>query len=283
LIAGSISPIFGAPLLLVQGEERILVAADLHLGLEYELWLGGISIPSQTEKILATLLGFLEEIKPDRLLLLGDIKHNVPRTSWQEKREVPEFLRSLCDRAVVEIVPGNHDSNLADMAPQGTRVRSSSGFVLDGVGYFHGHTWPDEKVLRAKSLVTGHLHPAIRLFDPLGHSFSRPVWARARLFSHAVEEHYGFSGESEIVVAPAFNGLCGGLPLNEPVEEMRGPLMAMADWDRACLYLLDGTNLGTLAEIKRTQRNIKKSARIIAAAYDDTAHDDTHKNEGDCQ
>ena len=144
-----ITPVFDAPLLLVEGDERVLVAADLHLGLEHELWLGGVSIPSQTEKILARLLGFLAEIKPDRLLLLGDIKHNVPKTSWQEKREIPEFLRRLCARAIVEIVPGNHDSNLADMAPLGVRVRPSSGFVLDGVGYFHGHTWPDEKVMRA--------------------------------------------------------------------------------------------------------------------------------------
>jgi uncharacterized protein len=256
-----ILPVFDAPLLLAEGDERVLVVADLHLGLEHELWLGGVSIPSQTEKILAGLLGFLAEIKPDRLLLLGDIKHNVPRTSWQEKREIPEFLRRLCDRVMVEIVPGNHDSNLADMAPLGVRVRSSSGFVLDGVGYFHGHTWPDEKVMRAKALVTGHLHPAIRLVDPLGHSSSRPVWAKTRLLSRAVQEHYGFAGESEIVIAPAFNHLCGGLPLNEPVEEMRGPLLAMADWENARLYLLDGTDLGTLAEIKSGAKSAQQSRK----------------------
>ncbi len=249
-----ISPVFDAPLLLAEGEERVLVAADLHLGLEHELWLGGVSIPSQTEKILARLLAFLAEIKPDRLLLLGDIKHNVPRTSWQEKREIPEFLRRLCARLPVEIVPGNHDSNLADMAPQGARLRPSSGFVLDGVGYFHGHTWPDEKVVRAKSLVAGHLHPAIRLPDPVGRSPSRPVWARTRLMSAAVEEHYGFAAEGEIIIAPAFNMLCGGLPLNEPVEDLRGPLLAMADIEQARLYLLDGTDLGLLAEIKAAQR-----------------------------
>ena len=87
-----ISPVFDAPLLLVEGKERVLVAADLHLGLEHELWLGGVSIPSQTEKILARLQGYVAEIKPDRLLLLGDLKHNVPKTSWQEKREIPGFL-----------------------------------------------------------------------------------------------------------------------------------------------------------------------------------------------
>jgi putative SbcD/Mre11-related phosphoesterase len=249
-----ISPVFDAPLLLAEGEERVLVAADLHLGLEHELLLGGVSIPSQTEKILARLLAFLAEIKPDRLLLLGDVKHNVPRTSWQEKREIPEFLRRLCARLPVEIVPGNHDSNLADMAPQGARLRPSSGFVLDGVGYFHGHTWPDEKVVRAKSLVAGHLHPALRLPDPVGRSPSLPVWARTRLMSAAVEEHYGFAAEGEIIIAPAFNMLCGGLPLNEPVEDLRGPLLAMADIEQARLYLLDGTDLGLLAEIKAAQR-----------------------------
>lgn len=261
-----IAPVFDAPLLLVEGDERILVATDLHLGLEHELWLGGVSIPSQTEKILGALLGFLTETKPDRLLLLGDIKHNVPRTSWQEKREIPEFLRRLCDRVSVEIVPGNHDSNLADMAPMGARVRPSSGFVLDGVGYFHGHTWPDEKVMRAKSLVAGHLHPAIRLPDPLGRSSSRCVWVKTRLLSCAVQEHYGFAMDNEIIIVPAFNHLCGGLPLNEPVEEMRGPLLAMTDWENARLYLLDGADLGTLAEIKAAQRKPSIAARIIANA-----------------
>ena len=261
-----ISPVFDAPLLLVEGEKRVLVAADLHLGLEHELWLGGVSIPSQTDKILAQLLGFLAEIKPDRLLLLGDIKHNVPRTSWQEKREIPEFLRRLSAQVLVEIVPGNHDSNLADMAPPGVRVRPSSGFVLDNVGYFHGHTWPDEKVMRAKALVAGHLHPAVRLPDPLGRSPSRPVWAKTRLVGRAVQEHYGFARDSEIIIAPAFNILCGGLPLNEPVEEMRGPLLTIADWDGARLYLLDATNLGTLAEIKAVQRKPSEAIRIIANA-----------------
>jgi uncharacterized protein len=249
-----ILPVFDAPLILAEGEERVLVAADLHLGLEYELWQGGVCIPSQTEKILAALSGFLAEIKPDRLLLLGDIKHNVPRTSWQEKREIPKFLRELCAQVIVEIVPGNHDSNLADMAPLGVRMRPSSGFVLDGVGYFHGHTWPDEKVMRADSLVAGHLHPAVRLHDHLGNSPSRPVWAKTRLLSEAVQEHYGFAMDSEIIIAPAFNILCGGLPLNEPVDDLRGPLLAMADWEGARLYLLDGTDIGTLAEIKAAQR-----------------------------
>jgi len=249
-----ISPVFGTPLLLVEGRERVLVAADLHLGLEYELWLCGVSIPSQTERILERLQNQIAKIEPDRLLLLGDIKHNVPKTSWQERKEIPNFLGRLSEKLMVDIVPGNHDSNLADMAPLGVRMRPSSGFVLDGVGYFHGHTWPDEGIMRADLLVAAHLHPALRLKDPLGCSLTRSIWARAPLLPSAVQKQYGFAHEAEIVIAPAFNDLCGGLPLNEPCEEPRGPLLTLTDLDRTRVYLLDGTDLGLLQEIKAAQK-----------------------------
>lgn len=249
-----ISPIFDTTLLLVEGKERILVAADLHLGLEHELWMGGVSIPSQTEKILARLQEYVAQIVPDRLLLLGDLKHNVPKTSWQERREIPDFLRRLSATVKVEIVPGNHDNNLADMAPLGIRVRPSSGFVLDGVGYFHGHTWPDEKIMHADQLVAGHLHPAVRLKDPLGYSLTRSVWVRAPLLPEPVQGHYGFASDAEIIIMPAFNDLCGGLPLNEPCDDLRGPLLTMVDCEHARLYLRDGTDLGRLEEIKAAQK-----------------------------
>ena len=248
--AYSIAPVFGAPLLLAEGKERLLIASDLHLGLEHELWLGGVSIPSQTKKILALLKGYLDMTMPDRLLILGDLKHNVPKTSWQERREVPDFLRQLSAQVRVDIVSGNHDSNLADMAPLGVRVHPSTGIVREGRGYFHGHTWPEEKVVRSGFMVAAHLHPAVRLKDPLGNFQTHPVWARAPIQSEVVEEHYGFASSGEIIIMPAFNPLCGGLALNEPAEDMRGPLLAMANMEHARLYLLDGTDLGLLAEIK---------------------------------
>jgi len=248
-----ISPVCNAPLLLAEGDEKVLVASDLHLGLEHELQLCGISIPSQTEKILLRLLEFIDRIKPERMVLLGDVKHNIPGTSWQEKREVPRFLSRLASRLAVDVVPGNHDGDLADMAPVGVQVRPSSGFMLDGVGYFHGHSWPEEKILSAGLLVAGHLHPAVSLPDPLSRPTTRPVWARSRLLIEEVRSRYGLATENEIIVIPAFNFLCGGLPLNLPVEDVRGPLLSLVDWEVARLFLLDGTELGSLAGIKAAQ------------------------------
>jgi uncharacterized protein len=252
--APSISPVFDTPLLQVEGETRVLVAADLHLGLEYELWLCGVSIPSQTEKILECLKGHLKEISPDRLLLLGDVKHNVPRTSWQERREIPYFLKALSKEVKVEIIPGNHDAGLADLATMGTRVRSATGLVLDDIGYFHGHAWPEKSILEAKTIVAGHLHPGVRLKEPVGHPLTKRVWVRTPLKEKPLQEQYGVEiSAPEMIVVPAFNDLCRGLPLNEPIEDERGPLPKIIDLEASRLYLLDGTDLGKLSRIKSTQ------------------------------
>ena len=246
-----VNPVFGTPLLVVERKLKVLVAADIHLGLEHELWLCGVSIPSRTDRLLEQLKGILLEVDPDRLVLLGDTKHNVPRTSWQEQKEVPSFLESLSKEVQVDLVPGNHDGGLADLAPPGTRVMPSSGYVLDGVGYFHGHTWPDPKLFSSDILVAGHIHPAIKLRDSLGHSVNRPVWARAPLKADAVEAQYRqLLPLPEILIVPAYNDLFGGLPLNEPGEDERGPILTMTDMDRARIYLLDGTDLGILGTIK---------------------------------
>jgi uncharacterized protein len=246
-----VTPIFNTPLLLMERTLKVLVVADIHLGLEYELWQCGVSIPSQTKRLQEQLLRMLEEIDPDRLVLLGDIKHNVPKTSWQEKQEVPFFLKSLSKEVNVDLVLGNHDAGLANLAPPGTKVQPSSGYILDGVGYFHGHTWPDADLFNCNMLVAGHIHPAVRLRDPLGHNITRPVWIRAPVFPAAVDAHYKRKLPApEMIIIPAFNDLCGGLSLNEPKENEDGPVLTLACLDQARVYLLDGTDLGYLGSIK---------------------------------
>ena len=111
------------PALLVEGGERLLVASDLHLGIEYELAKMGINIPFQTERYLGELLGLVREHRPDRLVLLGDVKHGVPITSFQEKREIPLFFNALLDEVdQVDVARGNHDGNIQDLAPEGVAV-----------------------------------------------------------------------------------------------------------------------------------------------------------------
>jgi len=164
----------------VENTIRTLVIADIHLGIEWELYHSGISIPSQVEKRTARIREYIKKVDPERIVLLGDIKHNVPRTSWQEKQEVPAFLEELAGFAPVDIMPGNHDGDIGELIPENVTMHNMRGFVIDGVGYFHGHTWPDDALLCASQVVMSHNHPTIRLVDTLGHGVSEPVWIRTR-------------------------------------------------------------------------------------------------------
>ncbi len=247
-------PIPNEPLLLVEGSLRVLVAADLHIGIEHQLWLGGASVPSRTNKMLEDLRRRVEEIRPDRLILLGDVKHNLPWTTFQERSEVPSFLKSLSEVARVDVVLGNHDIGLSDLAPPEIRIHPPSGLVLDGVGYFHGHTWPGPDLFEAEVLVASHLHPAVRLADRLGSGPPERAWVRAPLSPDALREEYGQTLNSpEMTIVPAYNPLCGGYPLDSVTREDRGPLPKMARLDMARIYLLDGTDLGRLDRIRAVQ------------------------------
>jgi metallophosphoesterase superfamily enzyme len=72
---------------------------DLHIGIESDLDVHGIHIPSQGPGRLTRVMACLEEGKPDLVLLLGDVKHSVPLTTRQEYRELPVLLEEIRGRA----------------------------------------------------------------------------------------------------------------------------------------------------------------------------------------
>ncbi len=251
-----ISPLLNEPALIVEKTFRTLVIADLHLGIEWELYQSGFSIPSQVEKRKVRIRSYIEKVKPSRIVLLGDIKHNVPVTSWQEKQEVPQFLKELSTYVSLDIVPGNHDGDIENLKPPNVTVHGMRGFVLDGVGYFHGHTWPEKELLSASHVVMSHNHPTIRFTDSLGHAVSEQVWIRTHFIEKAIREHYDDIKwkNPEVIIMPAFNELCGGIPFNESVhEELLGPVFAnhVIELEKARAFLLDGTDLGTIGSIKK--------------------------------
>jgi len=258
--------------MLVEGEERVLLASDFHLGLEYELAKMGINIPFQTDRILGELLTIVHEHRPDRLLLLGDIKHGVPITSFQEQREIPQFFASLQEEVeVIDVVRGNHDGNLQHLVPEGVSIHPSKGFMLGKrfrIAAMHGHAWPYPRLMAADLMVMGHNHPTVLLKTPLGVRISQRVWIKGRcdgaslataFLKQAGTESEGDQLEAfeerfktriddpQMVLMPAFNDLLGGLPVNaEAPKTLLGPLLrtGAVKIDGFEAYLLDGTFLG---------------------------------------
>jgi len=236
------------PALLVKD---VLVIADLHIGLEYELSEAGITIPSQLEKFKGRINKLIKETKTKHLVILGDLKHQVPGISWQEFREIPEFFREFDVK--ISIVKGNHDGDIERLVPNDVDIYDSSGFVLDNFLFTHGQAWPPEESIKTEYLVMGHIHPVIEFYTESVRS-AEPCWLRCETDNKQLEERYEKkSSLKEGIIMPAFNHLLGGVAFNSKKFKPTGPLLGkeIIKWKEGKVYLLDGTFLGNLNNLKK--------------------------------
>jgi metallophosphoesterase superfamily enzyme len=258
------------PALVVENTLRVLVIADLHIGIESDLDVHGIHIPSQGRGRLDRVLTCIEEGRPDLVILLGDVKHSVPLTTRQEYREIPSLLQEIRSRAALKMVPGNHDGGIERFLKDG-ELLPMRGALVDGVGYLHGHTYPDPSLL-GHLLVIGHHHPMVALRDEVGCALRD----RAYLLTSVDEECLGIAREGKgrvegeaggnegrkrtegergteggsgcptrILVMPAFNEFTG-FDITRLRESSLGPLSRCMDFANAEVFLTDGTYLGLL-------------------------------------
>ena len=65
--------------------KQILVVADLHIGIESQLREQGLHTSSQTQKMMDHLLLICKKYKPKEIILLGDIKHNIPSATIKKE------------------------------------------------------------------------------------------------------------------------------------------------------------------------------------------------------
>jgi len=261
-------PIINEPALTVG---NALVLADLHIGIEHELSLSGINISSQIERRIDRALQYLNAVKAQRVVLLGDVKHSIGKTSPLERHDIPHFLRSIAECAPVEVIPGNHDGGIEYLIPRdtrfGIRIHPSKGCRINGMGLVHGHTWPSTELLGCSHVIMGHNHPIVRLADPLGYVSSKPVWIRACFVEGVFRKRYPKLeryNDPRVIIMPAFNELVGGIAFNEATyETLLGPLFANRAilLEQAEAYLLDGTYLGTVGQLRNVAPESGKSRR----------------------
>lgn len=270
------------PAAMIKNEKtKTLLIADPHIGWELALQEKGIHVPSQTDKILNKLLKVVIQYTPDRLVILGDVKYSVVSSKLGEWKDIPDFFKKIQSCVSdVSVVRGNHDANLEPLLPESVKLLPASGEVIGDVGVFHGHKWPSPVLLGCKTLVMGHLHPVVFFRDPAGFKITRQVWMRANCNSEVLAkillQKQGVKIEgsvpetlrnkydvrlrvSEVYVMPSFNDFLGGRSVNEGgsrrglgSEALIGPVVRSkaVDVDNSELYLLDGTYLGTLNQLR---------------------------------
>ncbi len=233
---------------------KTLAIADVHIGVESELFKAGIRIPKQTAKLLERIKNLIKTTKAKRLVLLGDLKHFIPYLSAQEVREVPIFLEELSKMVKIDIVPGNHDGYLKKLITPDITFHDQSGLLLNDVYYNHGHSWPKKDVIDAQYLVIGHIHPCIEFKDRLGFRFIEQAWIRLKLDKRRLLRRYRIAEinrkvkDLEIIIIPAFNRFVGGRPF-APNEAGNAPVIRLANAKSAEAYMLDGTCIGKLNKL----------------------------------
>ena len=87
----TIQPVPNEPALFLK-KKKLLVFADLHIGIESQLKEQGIITKSRTDKMIKRLFSICKKYKPEDIILLGDIKHNIPWSTIQERKDVKNFI-----------------------------------------------------------------------------------------------------------------------------------------------------------------------------------------------
>ncbi|HXQ48683.1 MAG TPA: hypothetical protein VN842_02750 [Thermoplasmata archaeon] len=253
----SLAPLPGSPVLRLQPESdgvASLLLADLHLGLGASPDRPAGPPEASAPRLAERLVDLAQTAHAGRVVIAGDVKHPIVGTPPPLRPVIFDFFSTLLEAGVeVEVVLGNHDVGLTRHLPREVVVHPASGVVRDEVGIFHGHCWPSNRVLRARQLVVGHLHPGFRLApspdDPLG---KRRCWVRLELPPPPKpprrRRRNAVVRASELIVLPAFNPIAGTEALNRdrPARGRSFLYGRFLSHGTARAYLLDGTDLGVL-------------------------------------
>jgi putative SbcD/Mre11-related phosphoesterase len=245
----ALEPVPGEPAATADlGAERALLLADYHAGIELGLRREGVELDSRAAERREHLLTLLDRTAADRLVILGDLGHDIGDPWREEREEIADLLGAVTDRVPVTLVKGNHDGDVEALAADldlEVEVTPSDGAIIGDIGVVHGHTWPRPAVLAAETVCVGHEHPNVRLEDEVGGYRLERVWLRGDLDPAPFEAHHDteIAIDGELVVFPAFNDLSGGTWVNVRGQEFLAPFLpeGLAAGEA---WLLDGTRLG---------------------------------------
>jgi len=194
--------------------EDVLVVADLHLGCEAVLEEEGLSLPRvQTRKIQGYIYDLVDAVRPSRLVVAGDLKHNFSRNLAQEWNDIVRFIQGLEGRVRLEVVKGNHDNYLGSILREHS-ISLVKELSVSGVRVSHGH----EGMLDDRPTVMGHLHPSIAVRGTSG--------ARVK------DSCFLYIPEHQLLVLPALSIIAGGIDvLAEPNLGSMSPILSGLDTD----------------------------------------------------
>jgi len=174
-------------------KEKILVIGDLHVGLEESLQKQGVLIPRfDIKEVLERLDEIFKKVNVEKIILIGDVKHEFGTISDQEWRDTLKVLDYLLEKGDVILIKGNHDTILGPISKK-RNLEIVEKYKIDDILFVHGDKIVDEK---SKIIVIGHEHPAV--------SFKSRPEEKFKCFL------IGKYKNKKLIVIPSFNFLTEG-------------------------------------------------------------------------
>ena len=192
--------------------EKVLVINDLHIGYEEALHRKGILVPRfQLEQITKKLNLIFGKVKPAKVIINGDLKHEFGKVLRQEWKEVLEFLDYVLRRVPeVIIIKGNHDPIIKPIADKKGIAVMNEYMVGDSL-IVHGDTLVETT---AKRVIIGHEHPAITIREG-------SKWEKYKCFLKGTWKNKGKN--IELIAVPSFNPLLEGTDVLK--EQLLSPFL----------------------------------------------------------
>ena len=231
----------GYPAMVIEGDKKSLVITDLHLGFENALTLNNVFLGKNktVTEITKEIELIIDKIKPDSLILLGDVKsgiNSITKTEWETVQAFFENITKLIDTV---LVPGNHDANIEKLIPNEISLASSKGIIVDDILLTHGHTMPSENFSQINTIVMGHIHPVF--FEKESLINGERVWVS--IISDKQKIFHSKSGELELIILPSFNRYFYATQ-KKFYKKSISPIIEKIEVMQAKILRLDGTIIG---------------------------------------
>jgi len=193
-----------------------LIIADTHIGYEEALNKQGMFIPRfQLEEIIKRLKKIIGKKKFELIIINGDIKHEFGKISEQEWRNTLRLLDFLSKHTnKIILIKGNHDKILGPIARK-RNIEVVSHYKIGDIYICHGDKMPKDTAFKsAKTIIIGHLHPAISLREG----------ARTETFKCYLKGKYK---NKNLIIMPSFNLITEGTDILK--EAFSNPFMRNLD------------------------------------------------------
>ena len=230
------------PALVIEGQNKSLVVTDLHIGFESKLASNNIFVGKNTSinETISDLETIIDSIKPNSLILLGDIKSSIKSISKNEWEDVPLFFEKIKNKVETILIPGNHDANIGKLVPEGITLISSTGLVSENILLTHGHTLPSENFSHVDKIIMGHVHPVF--FQEESVLNGQRVWISIRTDKQMLFP--STKGDLEIIVVPSFNKYFYATHKKQYKKSISPILEKIKKISLAKIVTLDGTIIG---------------------------------------